>query len=162
MMSDEKPPFTVITGGAQNQTGKVVGEVVSPDPPPLANLTTSERRVYDYICRSLREAGVDHVTSGIAIKVICRTYIDWLEALKLCDEEGRYGTARKSGSTYELPHSYTEKQCRASLLKWLPEVCLTVPSLTGVKVKLGDKGQQDDLFADLVNHAQNRPRLSNG
>ncbi|WP_375591588.1 hypothetical protein [Chitiniphilus eburneus] len=151
-MSDDSPPFNVIQGEFGKRPGGKVGEIASPRPPPGANLSTQERRVWEYICASLVAAGVEHVSAGLTIKVICRTYVDWLAELKRCDEEGRYGRSG-NGNAYELPHSYTEKQLKRDLLKWLPEACLTIPSLVAARAKLGDNGLQDDLFADLVAHA---------
>jgi len=39
------------------------GDVSSPDPPPVIGLGQDEREVYDYICDSLRNAGIEHVTA---------------------------------------------------------------------------------------------------
>ncbi|WP_051711526.1 terminase TerL endonuclease subunit [Andreprevotia chitinilytica] len=104
-MDDLNPPFNVIDGGFGKKPPGRLGEIQSPKPPPLANLSTQERRVWDYICEALRQAGIEHVTAGLTIKIICRTYIDWLEAVALCDN-GRYELS-KNGNPYELPHSYT-------------------------------------------------------
>jgi len=151
-MGDDKPPFNVIDGGFAKSRPGDAGKIASPDAPPLANLTGSERRVWDYICENLRTAGIEHITAGLAIKVIARTYVDWIDATKLCEDEGRYGKGPNGGS-YELPHSYTEKQLKRDLLKWLPEACLTIPSLVAVRAKLGGESLQDDLFGALVDHA---------
>ncbi|MDR3427953.1 P27 family phage terminase small subunit [Silvimonas sp.] len=151
-MSDEKPPFNVIPGGFPKSRNGKAGELHSPEPPPGANLTTQERRVWNYICDGLRESGIDHRAAGITIKVICQTYVDWLDAIKLCTKHGRYLTS-KNGDPYDAPHSNNEKRCKQDLLKWLPEACLTIPSMTAAQAKLGDEGPQDDLFGDLVTHA---------
>ena len=152
-MNDEKPPLTVIQGGLAKPSSGKAGELQSPSPPPLADLTGSEKRLWDYICESLRSAGVEHITAGLTIKIITRTYLDWVKALKECDDKGRYAQGKKNGGQYELPHSYTEKQLKRELLKWLPEACLTIPSLATAKGKMPDGGQQDDLFEDLIQSA---------
>ncbi len=150
----EKPPFEVISGGLDKPPTAPIGgsAVVSPRIPPGANLSTQERRVWEYICDNLAAAGLEHVTAGLTIKVITRTYMDWLEALRDCDNTGRYATS-DNGNRYELPHSYTEKQLKKDLLRWLPQACMTIPSLASARAKLGDGGQQGDLFDELVHHA---------
>ena len=155
-MDDDKPSFNVIEGGFGKAAPAAVGEaVVSPRPPPGSNLSSQERRVWDYICEQLREAGVEHRTSGLAIKVITRTYMDWVKSVKECDDHGRYATS-KAGNTYELPHSFTEKQLKKDLLRWLPMACLTIPSLA--KVKEGDGNPQTgDLFGELLVYASGHP-----
>jgi hypothetical protein len=42
--------------------------------------------------------------------------------------------------------------------QWLPKACLTIPSLARVRKDTGEKGGQDDLFGDLVNHATSYPQ----
>lgn len=155
-MSDEKPEFKVIPGAFSAAAPKASGEqqVQSPPPPPLANLTTTERRVWEYICEQLREAGVEHRTAGITIKIVCRTYIDWIAAVKECEEQGRY-IESKNGNPYEAPHSYTEKQLKRDLLKWLPQACLTIPSLAKTQGEKG--GDQGDLFGELLGYAAAHP-----
>lgn len=37
--------------------------------------------------------------------------------------------------------------------QWLPKACLTIPSLARVRKDTGVQSGQDDLFGDLVNHA---------
>lgn len=151
---DVSPPFAVIEGGLSKSASSAAGEntAQSPKPPPGANLTTQERRVWEYICESLQMAGVEHLTAGLTIKIICRTWMDWIKHLDQCDKEGRFGQSEK-GHRYELPHSYTEKQLKKDLLRWLPEACLTIPSLVSARAKLGQVNLQDDLFGDLVSQA---------
>jgi len=160
-MSDEKPPLTVIQGGLGKTGSAKAGELQSPSPPPLADLTGSEKRLWVYICDSLRSAGVEHITAGLTIKIITRTYLDWVKALKECDDKGRYAQGKKNGGQYELPHSYTEKQLKRELLKWLPEACLTIPSLATAKAKMPEGAMQDDLFEELI-QAASAPRSAYG
>lgn len=127
-------------------------QVTSPDPPPLIGLTDPEREVFDYICARLTESGVEHLTAGMPIAVIVRTYSQWLDALRLCQEKGRTQES-KTGWVSELPWAADEKRLKMELGQWLPKACLTIPSLARVrKDEGGPKGQQDDLFAALVGH----------
>lgn len=157
-MSHEAHPFTVIPGGG----GKASAEtLVSPLPPPLIELSTSERRIWKYICDSLVQANLEHITAGLPIAVIVRTYSAWIAALKDCEDRGRYQEA-KNGWASETPWAADERRLKSELGQWLPKACLTIPSLTRVKKDLGVVSGQDDLFADLVNHANERPKVLSG
>lgn len=156
-MSEETPKFTVVGGGKAQAPN--VELVSSPSPPPLIALTTSERRVWDYICDSLRTAGVEHITAGLPIAMIVRTYTDWIEAAKKCDDDGRVQYSDK-GWASETPWAADERRLKSELSQWLPKACLTIPSLTKVKKDLGVADGQDDLFTSLVNHAQQKPKTA--
>lgn len=156
-MSEETPKFTVVGGG--KATAPNIDLVTSPSPPPLIGLTTSERRVWDYICESLRAANVEHITAGLPIAMIVRTYTDWIAAAKRCDEEGRVQKSDK-GWASETPWAADERRLKSELSQWLPKACLTIPALTRVKKDLGVPDGQDDLFTSLVNHAQQKPKTA--
>lgn len=163
-MSAEKPPFTVIQGGFGKSSLGKVGEVQSPNKPP-GDLSTQERRVWDYICGQLRNAGIDHTTFGLAAMVVSKTYIRWVQAeakLEEVMEKNGGSYLVKTPNGFEQPHQiyYVSRDLKADLLKWLPECALTIPSLATIRAKTGDQSQQDDLFADLVNHAVSRPSAS--
>ncbi len=130
----------------------------SPAPPPGAQLGARERKVWDYICRVLREDGMPHLTAGIAIAVVCRTFIRWVDTeVRLADLEKTTGTYFvKTPNGFEQPHQffYAAAALKKELLQWLPESCLTLPSTVIARAKLGDEGVQDDLFGDLLAHAR--------
>ena len=153
-MDREKPPFTVVLGGGEKPVSGTMA--MSPAIPPLIGLTTSERRVWDYICTSLRDAGLEHITAGLPIAVIVRTYTDWLAAAKDCNERGRYQMSGNGWSS-ETPWAADERRLKTELGQWLPKACLTIPSATRVKKDMGIGNGQDDLFGDLVEHARQRP-----
>ena len=52
--------------------------LTSPDPPPAIGLNDTEIEVYEYLCESLRQAGIEHLTAGMPLAVIVRTFMDWL------------------------------------------------------------------------------------
>lgn len=131
-------------------------EVASPGPPPVIGLKADEMQVYEYICESLRAAGVEHLTAGMPLAVIVRTFIDWIAASKECAEKGRSQTSKTGWST-PTPWADDEKRLKMELGQWLPKACLTIPSLARVRKDTGERGGQDDLFGDLVNHAINSP-----
>ena len=83
---------------------------------------------------------------------------EWLEARETLEEfksrnKGSYYVKTPNG--YEQPHQsfYVAEKLRRELLQYLPECCLTIPSFANVRGKLGDDGQQDLQFGDLVGHA---------
>jgi hypothetical protein len=132
------------------------GDVTSPLPPPVINLKPDELQVYEYICESLRAAGIEHVTAGMPLAVIVRTFIDWLAASKECADKGRSQTSKTGWST-PTPWADDEKRLKMELGQWLPKACLTIPALARVRKDTGTLGGQDDLFGDLVNHATSSP-----
>jgi hypothetical protein len=134
-----------------------VGALSSPAPPPAIGLTSPEQQVYDYICESLRSAGIEHMTAGMPIAVIVRTFIDWMRAREECEEKGRVQIS-KTGWATPTPWADDEKRLKMELGQWLPKACLTIPSLARVRKDTGPQGQQDDLFASLVNHGISSPR----
>jgi hypothetical protein len=135
-------------------------EIKSPPVPPGANLNQRERKVWDYICRVLRDAGMPHITAGLAIAVVCRTFIRWVDAeLRLRELEATTGTYFvTTPNGHQQPHQvfYVAAGHKKELLQWLPESCLTLPATVTTRAKLGDEGVQDDLFADLWDHGIER------
>lgn len=134
-------------------------ETASPDPPPVIGLKDNEAEVYEYICASLRAAGVEHLTAGMPLAIIVRTFVDWIAASKECAEKGR-SQISKTGWATPTPWADDEKRLKMELGQWLPKACLTIPSLARVRKDTGEKGGQDDLFGDLVSHAINSPARS--
>jgi hypothetical protein len=154
---DPKTQFSTALPAVGGSTVKSsAAEVASPSPPPVIGLTAEELEVYEYICESLRTAGIEHLTAGMPLAVIVRTFIDWIKASKECAEKGRSQTSKTGWST-PTPWADDEKRLKMELGQWLPKACLTIPSLARVRKDTGEKGGQDDLFSDLVSHATNLP-----
>ncbi len=128
------------------------GAIVSPKPPGLIDFTPAELQCYDDLCAVLREAGIEHITAGIPLAVIVRTFSDWRKAAKQCDADGRTQIS-KTGWATETPWAKDEARLKMELGQWLPKACLTIPSLARVRKDTGVTAGQDDLFGDLVNHA---------
>ena len=156
-MTDKADEFAVQLPavGAGMVTGQP-GKIESPAAPEMLQLSAAEQQLYSYICESLRTAGVEHMTAGIPIAVIVRTFADWLKAVELCDTKGRTQTS-KTGWVTELPWAKDEARLKMELGQWLPKACLTIPSLARVRKDIGQQGQQDDLFAALASHVTNLP-----
>ncbi|MGZ9027365.1 MAG: hypothetical protein ACXW2U_08845 [Telluria sp.] len=147
------PALPAVGGANVKSSGADVG---SPGPPPVIGLTDEELQVYEYICASLRTAGIEHLTAGMPLAVIVRTFVDWIAASKECAEKGR-SQISKTGWATPTPWADDEKRLKMELGQWLPKACLTIPSLARVRKDTGDRGGQDDLFGDLVSHATNSP-----
>ncbi|WP_447988325.1 P27 family phage terminase small subunit [Achromobacter spanius] len=157
-MDQERPKLEVIAGGAQKVVSlATTGKAVSPERPP--GLTAPrEIEIWNYICEQLRTAGIEHRIFGLAGALVCNAYAEWLEARETLEEfktrnKGSYYVKTPNG--YEQPHQsfYVAEKLRRELLQYLPECCLTIPSFANVRSKLGDDGQQDLQFGDLVGHA---------
>lgn len=160
-MDDGKPKLVPLRGGGDDGRIKTVGGIEIPSPPPGAHLTTSGRRLYDWICEALIKDGRKISAAGIQIVLLVHTFLAWSADMKLCLELGRYAES-KDGNRYELPHSYNERSGRAEIKRELPEACLTVMSQIEARLKESKVGGgvQDDLFADLVEHGRDRPSAS--
>lgn len=152
-MTNKPPAFAVqppVVGAGHVASLKT--EIDSPAAPQQLMLTADEQELYDYICESLRKAGIEHMTAGIPIAVIVRTFADWLKAVDKCEKEGRTQTS-KTGWVTEMPWAKDEVRLKMELGQWLPKACLTIPSLARVRKDTGAQGGQDDLFGALVGHA---------
>lgn len=134
-----------------------VAPIDSPPPPPGVQLTETEAKVYDYICQQLRAAGVEHLTAGMPILIIVRTYADWLAACIRCVSEGRTQKAKRGAWYSETPWAADERRLKMELGQWLPKACLTIPSLARVRKDTGETSGQDDLFSELVRHGAASP-----
>lgn len=159
-MSQKLPSFGLgpVPGGASKPASKT-GDIQSPDPPPCTDMSDREVALFQHICQMLRDAGIEHMTAGLPIVIIVKTYDQWLDALQRCEDSGRYRTSQ-NGYVTELPWALDEKRLKSELGQWLPKACLTIPSLARVRKDTGEKGGQDGLFDELVAHATSSPRSS--
>lgn len=152
-MADIDNPFAAAPGAA----ARAGQDVRSPDVPPGLELSELERQLYTYICTALAGAGIEHLTAGLPIVVIVRTYSDWIKAWQKCEDDGRTQTSQKTGWASPTPWAEDEKRLKMELGQWLPKACLTIPSFVRVRKDTGATGVQDDLFDDLVRHGQSSP-----
>lgn len=149
-------PFQVGPGGGSRASSE---SVESPEPPPLLQLSNEERQVFDYICKSLRASGVEHLTAGMPIAIVVRKYRMWIDAMERCEKDGR-DQRSPNGWFQATPWALDESRLANELAQWLPKACLTIPALTRVKKDAGVTGAQDDLFGALVEHATASPGRS--
>lgn len=161
-MSEEKLTVIPFSGAVNSTKSDAYGGSNIPSPPPGSHLTTTGRRLYNWICQALIADGRKIDAAGMQIVMIVHTFLAWSDDLKLCLELNRYGIS-ENGNRFELPHSYNERNARQEIKRELPEACLTVMSQIEARLKESKTkggGYQDDLFGDLVEHGQSRPSLS--
>lgn len=157
-MDDGKANLVALPGGGEGATRRTPAGNTVPSPPPGHRLDRQGLRLYDWIADALLAAGRDITAGGIQIMMLAHSLQSWSKDAELCAEEGRYGLSEK-GNRFELPHSYNERMAREQIKRDLPEACLTVMSTIEAKLRESKTGasQQDDLFADLVDHGRARP-----
>lgn len=160
-MDDEKGKLIALPGGGDGWTRKVVAGVEIPAPPPGHNLDRQGLRLYDWIAEALVRDGRNIKAAGIQIMLLAHSIKTWSEDMKMCVDLGRYAASEK-GNKYELPHSFNERNGRAEIKKELPEACLTVMSTIEARLRESKTSQQgqDDLFAEMVGYARDRPSVS--
>jgi Phage terminase, small subunit len=138
-----------------------------PLPPELpkaqAELTEDERRVWLYVGKALREAGLLHRTDAIVLTVIVRTFCSWLgleaELAKYQAEHGTLIKHTEKGYPVMHPLFYAAQTEKKALLQWLPEAALTIPSYQKA-IAAADPEDQGDLFGDALElHTRSKPRL---
>lgn len=150
---DKKPDFAAALPAVGGES--VAGaskDLTSPKPPPMLDLREGEVELFEHICQTLRQAGIDHLTAGLPIAIIVRTFSDWIRACEECEAKGRTQTSKTGWST-PTPWADDEKRLKMELGQWLPKACLTIPSFARVRKDVGQSTLQDDLFSDLVGHA---------
>ena len=65
---DDKANFAAAlpaVGGARVSSPS--GETASPEPPPMLGLTADEKGLYNHICETLRQAGIEHDCCGSVV-----------------------------------------------------------------------------------------------
>lgn len=136
-------------------SGASAPSVLSQIPSPPSKLTAREKKVWDHITEALLEYGLVHLTDGILLTVICKTFVQWVDANKEL-EDFKKGNGGKINVTtpngYSQPHQiyYVVRDLKKELLQWLPEAALTIPSFVKVKSTRLDDVAQGDLFNDPV------------
>lgn len=128
--------------------------ILSEIPDMPTKLTTKEKKIWAHVALALKEYNLIHRTDGLTLTVICKTFCSWvdteaeLEKYK-ADNAGSFITESKNG--YRAPHPlyYIARDYKKSLLDWLPEAALTIPSFQ--KIKGNDVGDgQGTLFDDPI------------
>lgn len=157
-MSESDETSAPLPGEEAVSTPAPVGGVRSPAPPPGVNLTTAERRMYEYTCAVLREAKLEHMTLGVVLVMIAQTWVALCAARKKCFENTRYQTAA-SGWQSLAPWAEDELRCIKTLLELLPRAGMDLVMLAKIRKDMADleDDPQDDLFDEMASHARRSP-----
>ncbi|WP_417252755.1 P27 family phage terminase small subunit [Castellaniella sp.] len=135
-------------------SGASVQAIPSEIPTPPSKLSAKEKKVWTHVTTALHECGLVHLTDAMALTVICRTFVRWVEAEEALDQlthenGGTYIVATPNG--YEQPHQlfFVVRSLKKELLQWLPEAALTIPSFAKA-IETRQAPVQGTLFEDPV------------
>jgi P27 family predicted phage terminase small subunit len=158
-------PGVPSVNSAVADSGKGIAASIASEIPDLpTKLSAKEKKIWAHVTGALLEYGLIHRTDGLTISIICRTYVDWVEATEelsryKADNAGTYITESANGYRQPHPLYYVVRDHKKSLLDWLPEAALTIPSFHKIK---GDQVElpQGDLFADPIEaHKQRKAAI---
>jgi len=146
-------------------SGKGLGSsIVSEIPDMPTKLSATEKKIWQHVTQALLEYGLIHRTDGLMLSIICRTYVDWVEATEELEKYkdtngGSYITETANGYRQPHPLYYVVRDHKKSLLDWLPEAALTIPSFQKIKGS-ETASPQGDLFADpIAEHKQRKAEI---
>ena len=149
-----------VNNAAASSCDRINAIIESAVPDMPAKLSPKEKKVWHHVTAALLEYGLVHRTDGLALTVICRTFVDWVEATEQLDKYkaengGNYITESANG--YRTPHPlyYVARDHKKSLLQWLPEAALTIPSFQKIKGGSIDS-PQGTLFDDPIEAFKNK------
>jgi len=129
--------------------------IISEIPDLPTKLNAKEKKVWQHVTQALLEYGLIHRTDGLTISIICRTFVDWVEATEELDRfkkdnGGSYITESANGYRNPHPLYYVARDHKKSLLQWLPEAALTIPSFQKIKGDQIADSNQGKLFDDPI------------
>lgn len=150
-----------LLGKGNGEAASIISEI--PDMP--TKLSAKEKKIWEHVTLALLEYGLIHRTDGLTISIICRTYIDWVDATNELDDVKKNNNGSyimESANGYRSPHPlyYVARDHKKSLLEWLPEAALTIPSFHKIKGNQVDT-PQGDLFDDPVEAHRGRKAAIN-
>lgn len=147
-------PQVQIPGSGDGASAANAQAIPSEIPAPPTKLSAKEKKVWTHVTKALHECGLVHLTDGMALAVICRTFVRWVEAEEALDQlthenGGSYIVATPNG--YEQPHQlfFVVRSLKKELLQWLPEAALTIPSFAKA-IESRQAPTQGTLFDDPV------------
>lgn len=161
-MDGKRPELRVVPGaGAASAPLPPAASREVRSPNPASNLGRDERDVWDYICQLFRDSGVEHMTAGLAIEMICGKWVLWRRAFNKCQRQGTT-LESKNGGEYEAPWASQERALSNDLIRLFGQNGMTVMSHAKTKALSGDRAPQDDLFDDMVGHGRSHPSAASG
>ena len=155
MAFDEKNTIFLDTEMVPPSSG---GAIESEIPDPPTELSEREKKVWLHVTQALKSYQLVHLTDGIVLTIIVKTFAEWLDANEALEDlkkknvqnPGTYITRTPNG--YEQPHPlyYIARDKKKELLNWLPEAALTIPSFVKAKIQRVEETIQGKLFEDPV------------
>ncbi len=132
-----------------------VAAILSEIPDQITKLSAKEKKIWEHVTQALHEYGLIHRTDAMMLTIICRTFVNWVEAE---DELARFkrdnggSHIRESANGYRAPDPtyYMARDYKKQLLSWLPEAALTIPSFHKIKGETIGDGPQGSLFDDPI------------
>lgn len=163
MQAVETPSVNV-----EQSNPQMAADVASEIPKALADLNAKEQKIWSHITNSLNEYQLIHLTDALALTIICKTFVSWLEAEDELAKVKASAAKSKGGKDsymittpngHQQPHQsfYVARTLKQDLLKWLPEAALTIPTFQKV---MGERvvPQQREMFDDPIKRQQNKKR----
>lgn len=163
-MAAHLQPLPSVSGGS-GEGASAATSIPAEIPSAVAKLSPKEKKIWDHVTGSLLEYGLIHRTDALALTVICRTFVRWVDAEEQLtafakEKSGSYIVTTPNG--YEQPHQlfYLARNLKKELLQWLPEAALTIPSFQKM---VGERAapEQGTLFDDPV-EAHRRRKVAIG
>lgn len=147
------------------ESGKrLAASIVSEIPDLPTKLTPAEKKIWQHVTEALLEYGLIHRTDGLMLSIICRTYVDWIEATQELERYkatngGSYITESANGYRSAHPLYFVMKDHKKSLLDWLPEAALTMPSFQKIKGAESAPVQGELFFDPIAEHKQKKAEI---
>ena len=151
-----QPLFEALPSVDARVSENVPSSIVSAIPEPPVKLAGREKKIWDHVTQALLEYQLIHLTDGMLLVVICRTFVEWMDANLELDQykkenNGSYMTETPNGYRQPHPLYYISRDKKKELLQWLPEAALTIPSFAKIKGEKLAADAQASLFDDPVN-----------
>lgn len=129
--------------------------ILSEIPDQIAKLTQKEKKIWVHVTQALHEYGLIHRTDAMMLTIICRTFVNWVDAeeeLARFKRDNGGSHIKESANGYRAPDPtyYMARDYKKQLLAWLPEAALTIPSFQKIKGESLDGAGQGSLFDDPI------------
>ena len=164
-MNADRPPLSIVPPAASVPETEEFDDPLPVElPRPQAELTPAQRKVWLYVGKALRDAGLVHRTDAITLTVIVRTFCNWLDLeqqLEAFKAKNNGDMVKVTDKGYPVVHPlfYAAQTEKKALLQWLPEAALTIPSYQKAIAAL-NPDRQGSLFEDdaLGQYVRNKPQ----
>jgi P27 family predicted phage terminase small subunit len=148
-------PLPSVDDGIAGAVPPAVAALLSEIPDQITKLNVKEKKIWQHVTQALHEYGLIHRTDAMMLTIICRTFVNWVEAE---DELARFrrdnggSHIKETANGYRAPDPtyYMARDYKKQLLSWLPEAALTIPSFHKIKGEDAAGGQGALPFDDPI------------